>query len=78
MEGGAAFIGQHLVDAPDKNKVVIKDEVSRWRKENINSVIEVFEGSFLGRKLSHGVDASEARDFIFFPGPQSKQQVRKK
>lgn len=53
VTGGAGFIGSHLVDKliDEGNKVLILDNFSDGKKENINSEATLIDGTILDREL---------------------------
>jgi UDP-glucose 4-epimerase len=53
VTGGAGFIGSHLVDSllADGNEVLILDDFSSGKRENLNSKAKLIEGSLLDHQL---------------------------
>ena len=66
VTGGAGFIGSHLVDRliEDKYDVIIVDNLSTGRKENLNEKARFYEGSILSDEI-HKIFFDQRPDIVF-------------
>jgi UDP-glucose 4-epimerase len=67
VTGGAGFIGSHLVDEliKEKHKVVVLDNLSTGRKENINSKALFYKADLLNFKKVESIFEKEKPAVIF-------------
>ncbi len=70
VTGGAGFIGSHIVDKliNQKNKVVIIDDLSTGKKENINKSAKFYKTNLQNSKELDKIFKTEKPDFVLHQG----------